>query len=272
MPSRPSWLSLLSLLLPAAAAAASLRTALQLRGGAGSVEACLFDFDGTLVQSEDVHRRSFCTVLGVELTEDYWNHECVGKSPKLIMEENLPDGSLAVGQTIDDLLTERSALFERHIAQGLLEATAGAEAFVRRARQHGVRCAVVSSGSRAYIVKALEELRILDDFELLLCGDDEVVVASRRHKPDPFPYLHAAEALGVAPAACLAFEDSLSGIRSAQAAGMRTVVIRNVLNEHLPVSEDGARTVPPPLAPDAPLLPPAALVGDFDELPEDILT
>ena len=128
------WLYLV-LLLPAAHAS-SLRKALQLRGGGsvealqlrggGSVEACLFDFDGTLVQSEDVHRRSFCTVLGVELSEEFWNSECIGKSPKLIMEENLPDGRLADGQTVDDLLTERSTLFERHIEQGLLEATAGA--------------------------------------------------------------------------------------------------------------------------------------------------
>ena len=61
---------------------------LRLRGG--RVEACLFDFDGTLVQSEDVHRRSFGTVLGVELSEDYWNSHCVGRSPRMIMEHTLP--------------------------------------------------------------------------------------------------------------------------------------------------------------------------------------
>lgn len=242
---------------------------LKLRGGA--VEACLFDFDGTLVQSEDVHRRSFGTVLGVELTEKYWNERCVGRSPRMIMEQNLPPDRLRPGETIDDLLTKRSALFEQHIEQGLLEATSGAEAFVKQARQRGVRCVVVSSGSRAYIVKALEALGLTSDIEFVLAGDDEVVVACGKHKPDPFPYLHAAEMLGVAPAACLAFEDSLSGIRSAQAAAMPVVVIRNILNEHLEVSKEAPGVVPPPvLSPEAPLLPVVALVAGFNELPQTI--
>jgi len=259
---------ILALLFVAHGAAAS--PLLRLRGG--RVEAALFDFDGTLVQSEDVHRRSFGTVLGVELSEEYWNSKCVGRSPRMIMEQNLPDGRLRAGETIDDLLKERSALFEQHIEQGLLEATPGAVDFVKECRRRGVRCAVVSSGSRAYIVKALDALDITADFELILAGDDAVVAAAKKHKPDPFPYLHAAAELGVEPGACLAFEDSLSGIRSSQAAGMRTVVIRNVLNEHLPVSEASEGAAPVPLQPDAPLAPAAALVDGFDELSEGIFS
>ena len=65
----------------------------------------------------------------------------------------------------------------------------------------------------------------------------------------------------------MAFEDSLSGIRSAQAAGMRCVVIRNVLNAHLPVSaevtsrSDGS----------GPPRPVNYLVDDFDALPLSVL-
>ena len=117
--------------------------------------------------------------------------------------------------------------------------------------------------------QALEALDLATDFELVLAGDDDVVVACGKHKPYPFPYLHAAGALGVLPAACLAFEDSLSGIRSAQAAGMPVVVIRNVLNEHLPVEQPSPTSAP--LSPEEPLRALAALVDSFSELPSSML-
>ncbi len=56
-----------------------------------------------------------------------------------------------------------------------------------------------------------------------------VVVATEdtpRGKPDPAPYLLAAERLGVAPEACVAFEDSRAGVLSAKAAGMRVVALQ----------------------------------------------
>jgi beta-phosphoglucomutase-like phosphatase (HAD superfamily) len=54
--------------------------------------------------------------------------------------------------------------------------------------------------------------------------------------PRRFPYLHAATRLGVRPERCVAFEDSLAGIRSAQAANMAVVAVKNAANEALPVS------------------------------------
>ncbi|KAL1518591.1 hypothetical protein AB1Y20_002879 [Prymnesium parvum] len=254
-----------------AAGGAAAPPLLRLRGG--RVDACLFDFDGTLVQSEDVHRRAFGQVLGVELPEDLWNAQCVGRSPRAIMERHLPPGRLRDGQTIEQLLQQRSAIFEDHIARGLLEPTAGAQerAFVKEARRRGIRCAIVSSGSRAYIMKALEALGLTADFELVVAGDDEVVVAAGKHKPDPFPYTYAADVLGVDPTACLVFEDSLAGIRSGQAAGMRVVAIRTILNEHLSVSEEHNAPPPATLPSESPLHPLAALVNGFDELPETVL-
>ena len=115
-------------LAPAGSAAAA--RLLSLRGGGASkrIEACLFDFDGTLAQSEDTHRRTFSEILGFELTEDYWNAHCVGNSPRKLLETNMPEGRLEeLGETIDRLLVKRSELFEQHIERGLLEATGGAQ-------------------------------------------------------------------------------------------------------------------------------------------------
>ena len=50
-----------------------------------------------------------------------------------------------------------------------------------------------------------------------------------RGKPDPQPFLKAAERLGVAPENCVALEDSHNGIRAASGAGMMTIMVPDLL-------------------------------------------
>jgi beta-phosphoglucomutase-like phosphatase (HAD superfamily) len=51
-----------------------------------------------------------------------------------------------------------------------------------------------------------------------------------RHKPNPDPYLLAAQRIGVDPGYCLALEDSHPGVRAAHAAGMMTVMVPDILD------------------------------------------
>ena len=208
-----------------------------LRGGGGlAFDAALFDFDGTLAQSEGLHRLAFSEVLGITIDVEEWETKCVGTSPAKVMADRLPAGRLAAGETIDDLLAQRSAIFEAWIDEGKLEGTAGAAQLLADLREQGVRCAIVSSGSRGYIEKALQRMGIEDAFECIVAGDDDIMrTDGAHHKPHPFPYLHAAALLGVPPERCVAFEDSLSGIKSAQAASMLVVAVRNAANAALPV-------------------------------------
>mmetsp|Transcript_74101 Transcript_74101/g.222734 ORF Transcript_74101/g.222734 Transcript_74101/m.222734 type:complete len:92 (-) Transcript_74101:59-334(-) len=81
-----------------------------------------------------------------------------------------------------------------------------------------------------------------------------------RHKPDPYPYLLAASRLSVRPERCVVFEDSLSGIRSAQAADMLVIAIRNAGSAQLPVVP---AEKPCPRTGVQPLM---DLLDDFDEL------
>ncbi len=86
---------------------------------------------------------------------------------------------------------------------------------------HGrIPFAVVSGSTRDSVVRSLETLNLLDRFETMVCAGDY-----RKGKPDPEPFLMAAERLGIAPKDCLVFEDTELGIQSAKAAGMGWVKV-----------------------------------------------
>jgi beta-phosphoglucomutase-like phosphatase (HAD superfamily) len=79
----------------------------------------------------------------------------------------------------------------------------------------------VASSSRVEEIRhRLGHVGVLDHFDVVT-GGDEVP----RGKPDPAIYRLAASRLGVAPADCIAFEDSENGARAAQAAGIRVVIV-----------------------------------------------
>jgi len=80
--------------------------------------------------------------------------------------------------------------------------------------------AVVSGSTRESVTKSLEILNLLDKFDVLVCAGDYT-----KAKPDPEPFLLAAQKLNVAPASCLVFEDTEMGIQAATAAGMQSVRI-----------------------------------------------
>jgi HAD superfamily hydrolase (TIGR01509 family) len=80
--------------------------------------------------------------------------------------------------------------------------------------------AVVSGSTRESVTKSLEVLGLRDKFQVLVCAGDYT-----RAKPDPEPFLLAAEKLNVPPASCLVFEDTDMGIQAATAAGMQSVRI-----------------------------------------------
>ena len=97
---------------------------------------------------------------------------------------------------------------------------AGAAALLAALERAGVPLAVASSSRVEEIRHRLGHVGVLDHFHAVT-GGDEVP----RGKPDPAIYLLAASRLGVAPADCIAFEDSENGARAAQAAGIRVVIV-----------------------------------------------
>jgi HAD superfamily hydrolase (TIGR01509 family) len=98
-------------------------------------------------------------------------------------------------------------------------------------REEGLRTAVASSSRREWIIRVLERLELTEQFDAA-AGGDEVEHA----KPRPDVYLLAARRLAVAPAGCVALEDSQNGVRAAKAAGMACIAVPSVLTQHMDFS------------------------------------
>jgi HAD superfamily hydrolase (TIGR01509 family) len=181
----------------------------------------LFDMDGTLVDSEkvwDIALHELAERLGGVLSASV-RLAMVGSSmPESIrmLYEDLgqPWRDLAEGA---DWLTERA---RELFAEGL-EWRPGAQRLLREVRAAGIPTALVTSTSRNLVDVALRTLG-RDSFDVVVCGDEVL-----RAKPDPAPFLTAAELLGVPVGQCVAIEDSPTGIASARDAGAIVVAVPN---------------------------------------------
>ena len=84
--------------------------------------------------------------------------------------------------------------------------------------------AIATSSSHEDVRHHLAQHGLLDRFEAIVAQGDYL-----RGKPNPDPFLKAAERLGVEPALCLALEDSYNGVRAASHAGMMTIMVPDLL-------------------------------------------
>lgn len=88
----------------------------------------------------------------------------------------------------------------------------------------GIKTAVATSTSSKTAVKTLKMANAYSHFNEFVCGDEVT-----HSKPHPQIFLTAAQKLGVAPCECVAFEDSINGIKSAHAAGTMPVMVPDYL-------------------------------------------
>ena len=180
--------------------------------------AILFDHDGTLVDTEPVW-----AAAKVALTAEFggtWTEQdtldCLGLSMQFTLDRlrergvNLPD------EEINDLLV---AKVHDALAHQPVEFLPGIERFLAEVREAQIPAAVVTNATTS-VARRTANAAPEGTFSVII-GNDETT----HPKPDPQPYLLAAERLGVDPTQCVAIEDSPSGVRSATAAGMRVIVV-----------------------------------------------
>lgn len=184
------------------------------------IDAVVFDLDGVLLQSEEVWdsvRERYVREHGGRYDEEVQRAMMGMSAPEwsryLHEEAGVPDEP----QTINRDVVER--MLEAYRRE--LPLLPGAEEAVRRMAA-AFPLALASSSNREVFEAVLELAGLTGCFSATV-SSEEVACG----KPEPDVYLEAARRLGVAPERCAAVEDSHSGIRSAESAGMRVIAIPN---------------------------------------------
>ena len=178
------------------------------------VSALLLDLDGTLVDSEPLHRRGY---------EAYFAHQ----------GWDVPDLTIFTGRRAEDVFAtepgpwaglDPMAVLEgvlRHVPDEAAAALPGARELIEVARAIGTPLAIVTSAGPAWVERSLVE-----SLGLSLASVDVVVTARDvvDGKPHPAGFALACERLGADPARAVAAEDSPAGVRAAIGAGVRHVL------------------------------------------------
>lgn len=198
--------------------------------------ALLFDLDGTIVDTDDDHLRAFQKVFArhdVALDRGAYKTGIMGAANHAIGERflgHLPEARRA------EILDAKEALYRD--ALGEITPVGGLLDLFDHADASGYARALVTNAPRANVERVLAALGIADRLPVRVIGPECV-----RPKPDPAPYLVGIERLGAAAERSVAFEDSLSGMRSALGAGLAVVALTTGLEARVLLAEGASMAV-----------------------------
>src|SRR5690242_6695140 len=234
------------------------------------IRGCLFDLDGVLTKTAQVHdaawqemfdgylrersRRTGGPFVPFDRVADYENF--VDGKPRADGTRSflksrgieLPEGSLddpPDAETVGGLSNRKNEILLRRIREDGVEAYPGSVRYVRAVRDAGLRRAVVTSSANCRDVLAAAGLA--DLFEAHIDG----LTVEREHlrgKPAPDSYLAGARALGLEPRMAAVFEDALAGVAAGRAGRFGFVVGVDRLGQADALAEHGADVVVTDLA------------------------
>lgn len=176
------------------------------------IKAALFDLDGVVLDTETQYTKFWES----QFHRYYSDSPGIARQVKGMTLRQVHKAYFADRPDVQQAITQSLNDFEQQMSY---EYIPGFETFVRELREQGIRTAVVTSSNRVKMENVYRRRPALKTyFDRILTSED-----FSRSKPDPDGYLKGAAALGVAPAECLGFEDSINGLKAARAAGLLTV-------------------------------------------------
>jgi beta-phosphoglucomutase len=183
-------------------------------------KAVLWDMDGTLVDSEELHWIAWRTTManeGIVITREQFL-ATFGQRNDSIIPAWL--GSAASAERIERIGQAKEELYRDLVQRVGIAPEPGVAAWLDRLHKDGWQQAVASAAPRANIDAVLEALSVNHVFQGIVSAEDV-----HRGKPDPEVYLLAASRVGVPPERCIVVEDAGAGIEGARCAGMRSIGI-----------------------------------------------
>lgn len=184
--------------------------------------AVLWDMDGTLVDSEHhwmASEKALAEAHNATWTEQD-GHDLIGNS--LYESSKIIKAKIGSQMDTEAIVQHLTDSVVARLSESLVWRP-GAKELLQELRRKKIKTALVTMSLHRMAAEVVGQIPF-EAFDVIVGGDDV-----SRGKPFPDPYLKAAELLGVDPKDCVAFEDSNTGLRSAEAAGTKAIGIPNFI-------------------------------------------
>jgi HAD superfamily hydrolase (TIGR01509 family) len=201
-----------------------------------SLRALIFDVDGTLAETEEIHRAAFNQAFAEAGLPWVWGQELYGRLLRVTGgRERIAAYAQGCATAIPDipaLHRRKTEIFNDALRRGAVSLRPGVQELLGAARSRGLWLAIATTTRRPNVLGLVQATlggTAIAWFASVRTGEDVA-----RKKPDPQVYLRVLADLDLPAKACLAFEDSEHGLRAAQAAGIAAMVTPSLYtqNEH----------------------------------------
>ena len=188
------------------------------------VKAIVFDMDGVLFDTERLCINSWQKVADKYHLGDI-SAPCIA-SIGVSREKGKEIFKATVSKDFpyEKMRNEVSSLCHKEIAENGLPKKSGVNEILTFCKEKGFKIGLATSTRRQTVISHLERAKILSFFDEIVCGDE-----IENSKPSPEIYIKACKKLSVEPQEALAVEDSYNGVISSTTAGMRCIMVPDVL-------------------------------------------
>ena len=190
-----------------------------------AARAVLWDMDGTLIDSEELHWISWRNTManeGIAITREQFLAS-FGQRNDSIIPQWL--GAAATPERIERIANAKEELYRHLIRRDGISPLPGVATWLHRLHRDGWLQVIASAAPRANIDAVLEALSATHIFQGIVSAEDV-----HRGKPNPEVYLVAAYRVGALPGSCIVVEDAAAGIEGARRAGMRSIGVTHDSN------------------------------------------
>lgn len=195
-----------------------------------ALQALIFDVDGTVAETEEMHRAAFNQAfksfgLGWEWAPRLYKQllRITGGKERILhyLQRDRPEEAAAREREIPQIYALKTKLYSAMVREGTVALRPGVRRLIEEARSGGIRLAIATTTNPANVDALMQRAFAPPGeslFGVIVAGDE---VAAKKPAPDVFDV--ALRRLGLPASACIAFEDSANGVLSARRAGLAVV-------------------------------------------------
>ena len=186
-----------------------------------NIKACIFDLDGTLVDSMWMWPeidKEYLGRFGIEYDDNLKNEiDGISFHETAVYFKN----KFGISDSIEKICKDwEDMAYDKYKYE--VKEKRGCQKFLEQLKSKGIKMGIATSNKRSMVDVVLESLGMKDFFEVITTSDEV-----KKGKPAPDVYLTTAKLLNVEPKHCLVFEDVVAGIIAGKSAGMKVCAVED---------------------------------------------